>query len=801
MSKSSTRKKTIVLLDAHAILHRAYHALPDFASPGGEPTGALYGVVTMLLKIAEDLQPDYVVACFDLPAPTYRHEAYASYKGTRTKTDESLVAQIERSKDLFAAFGIPVLAEPGFEADDILGTIAYQLKSEKDVTVIIASGDMDTLQCVDKNRVQVYTLKKGIKDTILYDEKAVIERFGFAPKSIPDYKGLRGDTSDNIPGIVGIGEKTATTLIAEFGTLEQLYKVLKKDEQRLRDLKLSQRIIDLLKAGEEEAQFSKMLATIRIDAPVSYSLPVDTWLTTAARNQDTILALFSELGFRTLGSRVTTLLANDHEFPQMLQTTVPTTVDPQKLSEAQLWLWLLESERTNATLEQIIDYGRAYFETSEFSLIHEKLQRAVMAEPKLWEIYTTIEAPLQAILIKMHQTGIFLDVDYLKTLSVTMHAELAELRAAIFGLAGAEFNINSPKQLGDILFDTLGLKPKNQKKTAGGQRSTKESELEKLHDSHPIIPLLLRYRTVQKLVSTYIDNLPVLRGSDGRVHTTFLQTGTTTGRLASRDPNIQNIPIRTEEGKSIRRAFVAAPGYSLVSIDYSQIELRIAAILSGDTKLIDIFKRGEDVHTGVAVRVFGVEPHEVTSEMRRKAKIINFGILYGMGVVALRQNLGDGTTREEAQAFLTAYFQTFTQLAVYLEATKQSACQNGYTETLFGRRRLFPGITSHAPFIRAQAERMAINAPIQGTQADVIRLAMVQIATWLDTAAFQNEVRMVIQVHDELVFEIKDTILRTVILELVTIMTTVLSPKETGDVPILVDVAVGKNWADMTEWS
>lgn len=799
MAKNKPHKKTLVLLDAHAILHRAYHALPDFASPNGEPTGALYGVVAMVLKITEELQPDYIVACYDLPKPTYRHEAYAAYKGTRTKTDEVLVSQIKRSYDIFNVFGIPIIAEAGFEADDVLGTIAYQMKSEKDIKVIIASGDMDTLQCVEKDRVQVYTLKKGIKDTVIYNEKAVQERFGFAPKLIPDYKGLRGDASDNIPGIAGIGEKTATTLITTFGSLETIYKKLKKDEALFLAAGIKPRIIELLKNGEEEALFSKMLATIRTDAPILYQLPEANWLSVANDNLEKILALFSELGFRNLGGRVQTILTGGNKQILVAAENETIEVDEQALLEAQVWLWLLESERTNATYEQIVDYGRAYFDTSNFSEIHQKLQAAVQSETKLWRVYTDIEAPLMSVIKKINNTGITLNVEYLSELSKKMHTELEKLRADIYEMAGTEFNLNSPKQLGEVLFDTLGLKPKNQKKTAGGQRSTKESELEKLQAEHPIISEILRYRTVQKLVSTYIDNLPELVSTDGRLHTTFLQTGTTTGRLASRDPNLQNIPTRTEEGKSIRRAFVAAEGMSLVSIDYSQIELRIAAMLSGDAKLIDIFHRGEDVHTGVAVRVFGVHADEVTSEMRRKAKIINFGILYGMGVNALRQNLGDDTSRAEAQAFLTAYFQTFTRLAEYLEETKEQARTYGYTETMFGRRRLFPGITSNAPFIRAQAERMAINAPIQGTQADIIRIAMVQMNDWIEKEELNESVKILLQVHDELVLEIADNQLQTVIPKLEDIMKQAMAPEQTSGVPVLVDVAVGKNWADMED--
>jgi DNA polymerase I len=794
MAKKVTPTKKLVLLDAHAILHRAYHALPDFTAPSGEPTGALYGVVSMLLKIIEELKPDYIAACYDLPEPTYRHTAFEGYKAKRQKTDEALVAQIERSRDIMAAFGIPIFEVPGFEADDMLGTIAFQLKSSPDIQVIIASGDMDTLQCVDGTRVLVYTLKKGIKDTILYDEATVLERYGFGPALVPDYKGLRGDTSDNIPGIVGIGEKTATELITQFGSIEQIYKKIKKDESAFLDAGIKPRIVTLLKDNKEEAQFSKMLATIRTDAPIAFTIPNHSWQ--ASVDASLVLTLFTELGFRTLTTRVRALLSLEVETPV---TAGVAGVSPEEVSEASILLWLIESERTNATYQDIIEYGRSYFETTDWSDIVKRLRVAVH-EANLDAVFNDIEAPLQAVITNLNATGIRLDVNYLGQLSTTMHTELTALETSIYAHAGTEFNLNSPKQLGEVLFDMMGLKPKNAKKTAGGQRSTKESELQKLRDEHPIIPDILRYRELQKLVSTYIDNLPGLVSPDGRLRSTFLQTGSTTGRMSSRDPNLQNIPIRTEESKAIRRAFVAEPGYQIVSIDYSQIELRIAAILSEDKKLIDIFKRGEDVHTGVAVRVFGVNAEDVTSDMRRKAKVINFGILYGMGVNALRANLGEDTKREEAQEFLNAYFNTFTRLAEYLEDTKAFARMHGYTETLFGRKRHFPGMRSSAPFIRAAAERMAINAPVQGTAADVMRIAMNQVYQYLASQDKLGSVRMILQVHDELVFEIKEEALAVEIPQLVKIMEGVLKEKNDHAVPIVVDVASGPNWADLKDW-
>ncbi len=788
MAKKET--PTLVLLDAHAILHRAYHALPDFTSPTGEPTGALYGVVTMLLRIIEEFKPQYIAACYDLPEPTYRHTAFDGYKAGRSKTDDGLVAQIVRSRDIFKVFGIPVFERPGFEADDLLGTIAHLTADNKDLRVVIASGDMDTLQCVDKKRVQVFTLKKGIKDTILYDEQAVKDRFGFPPKLVPDYKGLRGDTSDNIPGIVGIGEKTATTLISTFGSLEQIYKKLGKDERQFLDAGLKPRIINLLKEGKEEAEFSKMLATIRIDALNKFKVEETEWK--AQADTDAIIALFSELGFRTVTDRVKKLFNMelvDHE-------AIAQKISDTELQQAAILLWLLDSERTNATYTDIVEYGQSFLQCTTWEETVAALTKRVQDEG-LWKLYETIEQPLIAVVAAMKAQGISLDTTYLKKLSKTFHTELSQLEKNIYIHAGTEFNINSPKQLGEVLFDTLGLKPKNAKKTAGGQRSTKESELEKLRDEHEIIAEILRYRELQKLVSTYVDNLPQMVGKDGKLHSTFLQTGTTTGRMASRDPNLQNIPARSEEGRAIRKAFVAEEGYTLVAIDYSQIELRIAAFLSEDKNMITIFKNGEDVHAGVASRVFGVRPEEVTANMRREAKVINFGILYGMGVNALRQNLGEGTTRQEAQEFLNAYFNTFTRLAEYLEETKTTARQQGYTETFFGRRRHFPGITSSVPFIRAQAERMAINAPIQGTEADIIRIAMVKIHEHFQKEKLTKDARLLLQVHDELIFEIKQNKVSTIVPELLKLMTTVLTEKETKEVPIHAEVKVGKNWEEL----
>jgi len=791
---STKKKKTLVLLDAHAILHRAYHALPDFSSPTGEPTGALYGVVAMLLKIIEELKPDYITACYDLPEPTYRHDAFEDYKGKRAKTEDSLIAQIERSRDIFEAFGIRIYAHAGFEADDVLGTIVEQTRSLKDLQVIIASGDMDTLQLVEKKRVQVYTLRKGIKDTIMYDESATKERFGFGPRLIPDYKGLRGDPSDNIPGIVGIGEKMATELITNFGGIDDIYKKLKKSESAFEKVGIKPRIIGLLRDNEEEAQFSKMLATIRLDVPIDFELPEKTWR--EKLDVEKVLTLFAELGFRTLSGRVRSLFGGE-DISHLTESG--EVVDEMELRKVAVALWLLESDTTNPTLEDVLAYARVQGKEVDFR-VAKKIIFEELAKQKLNHIYKDIEVPLMEIIDAMQEKGIRIDVDYLGVLSKKMHTELAKLEKDIYKLAGTEFNINSPRQLGEILYDTLGLKPKNQKRTATGQRSTRESELEKLVEEHEIIPAILRHRELQKLVSTYIDNLPGMVAKDGRLHTTFLQAGTTTGRMSSKDPNVQNIPMRTDEGRAIRRAFVADKGYKLVAIDYSQIELRIAAMLSKDAKMMDIFKRGEDVHRGVAVRVFGVNAEEVTPDMRRRAKVINFGILYGMGVNALKQNLGAETPRAEAQEFFNAYFNTFTRLAEYLEETKTFARTHGYTETMYGRRRHFPGITSGAPFIRAQQERMATNAPIQGTEGDILRIAMIAVYEYFTKEKLHKDAFMLLQVHDELVFEIREDKLEKIVPEIVRLMTSVVSEKDGHGVPVEVEVKVGDNWQQMERW-
>ncbi len=788
----NSKAKRLVLLDAHAILHRAYHALPDFMSSKGEPTGALYGLSAMLMKIATDLKPDYLIGAFDLPGPTFRRQAYEAYKGTRKKTDDALISQIKRSRDVFKAFNIPAYDLAGFEADDILGTIVETLHATRSplhgIDIIIASGDMDTLQLVDDKKVQVYTLKKGITDTILYDEDEVLKRFGFVPKLLPDYKGLRGDPSDNIIGIAGIGEKTATTLITNFGTIEDIYKKLKKDKKFFEKAGITPRIIKLLEDGEEEAEFSKMLATIRRDAPIDFKLPEKEWKESV--DVSLIVNLFTELEFRNFGMRIKDLFGTQTLGLGFVDGIDETSVPKDELEETLIALWVLNSNLTAPTLEDIYQFSKLQKWKDARAYIFAELKKQ-----NLEKVFNELEKPLITIIKSMQERGVLIDKKELGLLSKNYHKKLNEIEKEIWKMAGSEFNISSPKQLGEILFDRLNLTAKGLKKTAGGARSTKESELLKMRELHPIIDLILSHRELSKLLGTYIDTIPKLLDGEDCLHARFIQTGTTTGRMGCENPNLQNIPNKTELGRAIRKSFVARRGFKLVAFDYSQIELRVAAFLSGDKKMIEIFNKGLDVHTAVASEVFGVTEKEVSKEMRRQAKVINFGIIYGMGINALRANLG--TDRATAQTFYDNYFKNFSGLADYLLKVKAEALKNGFTTTFFGRKRYFEGLKSHLPFIKAAAERMAINAPIQGTEADIVKLAMIKVNEFLKGKKLSDGAHLLLQVHDELVYEISNGLVIALIPEIKRIMEEVVDPNEISEIVCLTEHSVGDNWGNM----
>lgn len=792
------KQKTLLLLDAHAIIHRAYHAVPDFKNSKGEPTGALFGIINMLFGILERYKPDAIIACYDLPHPTYRHEIYEAYKGHRKKSDDDLIIQIKSSREIFKDLCIPMYDKPGFEADDILGTIVHKVtgdghNQDEDYRVIIASGDMDTMQLIKDDQVLVYTLKKGLNDTIIYNEEAVIAKYGMTPKQLIDFKGLRGDASDNIIGVPGVGEKTATLIIQQFGSIENMYEYLEanpfsKTDDTFKKAGITERFYNLLIQHKDDAIFSKALATIRLDAPIDFDLvQKEPWYECAdvvAFNK-----LIEKYELRSIRGKLEKVIAIQQGKESLkivddnwgVEDKTPLT-DEEKIKVSLLRSYILNPVRID--IENNFDK-------------HKSLDQ-YLKEEGVEELYEKIEKPLIPILKKMKETGIKVDVSYLEDLSVKYKDYLDNLKKEIYELAGQEFNISSPKQLGEILYDKLDITKGSKvriKKTGAGARSTKESELDKMIDLHPIVSKILEHREYSKLLTTYIDVILEIakKEKDHRIHPDFIQIGAVTGRMASSNPSMQNIPIKSELGRAIRSAFIVEKGYDFVSIDYSQVELRIATILSGDKTMADIFAKKEDIHTGVAKQVYKLDSlDQVTPDMRRHAKAINFGILYGMGVQALGRSIG--VSQSEAQEFYMAYYSTFQELADYLQQCKLDAERIGYTKTLFGRRRYFPELKSNIPFIKASGERMALNAPIQGTNADMIKLAMVLIEDYIIKNKLDNDVRMLAPIHDELLFEIKKD-KESHIKKIQDIMEHVLeSWNIKTDIPIVTNVKIGDRW-------
>ena len=854
-------EKILVLLDMHAILHRSFHALPAFSSQKGEPTGALYGLVTFLFKAIRELKPDYIAAGYDLPEPTFRHAAYDKYKGQRPELASDLAMQIKRSYDILRALGIKYFEHAKFEADDVIGTLAEKAKSIKDLEIIVASGDMDTLQLVLGSKIRVFTLKKGINDTVIYDEEKVRERFGFGPELLADYKGLRGDPSDNIPGIPGIGEKGATELILKFGNLEKIFKAIKKNRGELIKKGIKERTVKLLEEHEEEALFSRELGAIRRDVPIEFELEKLKWKN--GYDNKKVTDLFKELGFTSLLSKLPSFTEVSEGKPAEI-TEEPDSDFLEKENkifwhesegkiyaasgDGKVFAFDADDEKIKSFLESKKDH---YFfdakkimhavDSAEFpevkfdlkiaaqlsrptlqnpsliSLIHNFLPKEAIkegevakavsllpkfasvlgkeiSEKKLMRVWEEIELPLIPVIYAMEKTGILIDSEFLKKLSSETEKKLTALEKKIWDICGTEFNINSPKQLSEVLFEKMGLTAKRLKKTGTGAKSTRESELLKLRGAHPVIMELLSYRELSKLKSTYLNTLPKMTDGAGRVHTTYDQAGAVTGRLSSSDPNLQNIPIRSETGREVRKAFLARPGFELAAFDYSQIELRIAAILSGDEKMVRAFNEGKDIHAITAAEIFNVKENEVTDSMRREAKVINFGILYGMGVNALSQALE--VPRDKAQEFWEEYFRDFDGVYKFLEETKRKAREKGYVETLFGRRRYLPEIFSQAEYIRKEAERMATNAPIQGTAADIVKLGMIRAQEFIDKN-LTGDAFQLLQIHDELLFEVKKEKMGFFAKSIRQILEEIYK----GEVVLKVEVKVGPNWGEMKKYA
>ncbi len=909
-------KEKFVIIDGNALIHRAWHALPPtLQTKSGEIVNAVYGFTMILLKVLKDLKPDYLAVTFDLAAPTFRHEQYDQYKATRVKQADELYAQFPKIKEVVRAFNIPIYEKEGFEADDVIATLVKDQSVEK-LQSIIVTGDMDTLQLVDKN-TEVYTMHKGLSDTLTYDVSEVKRRFdGLTPEQMVDYKALRGDPSDNIPGVKGIGEKGAIALLKEFETLENIYK-------NLDSKKISDRYRNLLEKNKKEAAMSKKLSQLIDKVPLKFKLE-----DTRVKSYDVskVIPLFQELEFKSLIGRLpkelqsgkvadqdsfnfeNTPSRNNNISPSANYKLIKTEVDFKKfiaeLKKQEIFALDTETSGLDPFSSELLGISfcwkdsEAYylpFPVGATSTSRLREIKPILADPKVKKIghnikfdletlasaglkvsgvtfdtmvasYLTnpgsrqhnldglvftelgyqmqpiteligkgkdqislkdvpaekvswyscedadftwrlvkpltkqlkeknnlgllekIEVPLIPVLAAMEKNGVLLDTGFLNKMGKKVDQELVELEKTIHKLAGVKFNIASPLQLKEILFDKLKISPLGLGHTKTGV-STAAAELDKLKGQHKIIDHIIRFRELAKLKSTYLDALPKLVDLNGRLHTSFNQTITATGRLSSSDPNLQNIPIRTELGQKIRRSFIAPKGFKILSADYSQIELRIIASLANDKKMIASFQKGEDIHRRTAAEINQVPLEKVTKEMRYAAKAVNFGIIYGQGPHGLAA--GTGITYGQARDFIDRYFKIHSDIYNYLEQTKDLARQKGYVETFFGRRRYLPEINSSIQPIAASAQRMAINHPIQGTAADLMKLAMIEIYNELEKNSAKT--KMILQVHDELVFEVPQNEIKKVAEFVKGAMKKIYKLRA----PIDVEVEAGDNWGEL----
>ena len=901
------KKKIALIIDANSLMHRSFHALPAFSTKDGLIVNAVYGFVSTLLKGIREFQPEYIGAAFDLPGKTFRHESYPEYKAGREKAAQELYDQFPIMKEVLVALRVPVLQKETFEADDIIGTIVH--KKEKGVDYVILTSDMDSLQLVDPH-VRVYRLRKGVTDFTLFDAKAVSAQYGISPDQVIDYKALRGDPSDNIPGVKGIGEKTAVDLLSTFKTLDAIYASVEKEDKHIK-LAVRQKLI----AHKREAYMSKDLATIYTNVPIGSSLSDLAW---ASYDEQKTKDLFQKLEFKSLMDRLPhaskkkdaqssqeskpvqpqrkesgyVLVDTDEEFQRFLQMarkqkrmtidTETTGLDPMQCKllgisfswkAGEAWYcnvaahkqWLPELQKLLEAGREFVGHNikfdirvlqsagihvrRPFFDSmiaaylvrpglrqynldsivfKEFGYSMQPIEDLIgkkgknqlamtdipvdklswyscedadytarladaldpqLSEHGLASLFHDIEMPLVTVLAKMEHAGVAIDVPFLKIMEKDLGKNIRKLTEAIYADAGQEFNINSPSQLKEILFTKLNVSGAGLSKTKTGI-STAASELEKLLGEHPIIERIMEYRELTKLQSTYVTALPeMINPQTGRLHTSYNQTVAATGRLSSSDPNLQNIPIRTELGNQIRKAFIAEKGKALVSVDYSQVELRIIASLAEDEKMIAAFAHGEDIHRRTAAYIYGIEPEAVTKEMRDSAKEVNFGVLYGMGAYGLASR--KKISRERAQEFIEKYFSVYEGVFAYLQSTRVKAQEQGYVETLMGRKRYLPEIYSEMRQLRAQAERMAVNFPIQGTAADIMKKAMIAVDAALPSIS--GDARMIMQVHDELVFEVAKRDAQALAEKIPELMRGVANLR----VPLVAEASIGSNWGEM----
>ena len=882
---TKNKKKTLLLLDGNAIVHRAYHAIPPLSTDDGTQTNAVFGFTSTLLTVLEKFHPDYIIATFDLPGKNFRHDLYSDYKATRKETPEDLIPQFDLVKDVVKSLGITIMEKEGFEADDVIGTISTKASQDKVETVIV-TGDKDTLQLVD-DHVKVFTMSRGIHDMLLYDKDLVKEKMGVNVEQVIDYKGLRGDSSDNIPGVKGVGEKTAITLLDEYQDLEHIYENIEKIKGAVKQK---------LEADKEKAFLSRELGIIRRDVPIDVFDYADT--ETNKMTFDAAQKMFQKLNFTSLVKRLPENGTEEKkeekkEYRYLQEKEVGSVLEELKsevvsvsvdVSDGKIYGVALCNEGvfhmpyTDKTKEQIqfflqdtnvkkvffdaksemhalsrenivlggivsdvllqayvlqknqkFEFDKLVFDVTGDILEEEKntqqmalslrdedaekarvcqkafyihvlyksflgkIQETIKTQKTKANIQTlldTIEMPLVDILFSMEQYGILLDKNQFKEIAEHINAGIEELTENIYEHAGETFNINSTQQLRVILFEKLGIDTKDIKKTKTGF-STASSELDKIRDIHPIVEEIERYRELFKLKTTYVDVLPTLTDANNRIHTSFNQAVASTGRLSSSEPNLQNIPIRTEEGRKLRDGFIAGEGKKLVSVDYSQIDLRCVAHVSGDEALIKAFQNGADIHTFTAASVLGIEQSDVTKKQRSSAKELNFGLIYGMGQFGFAR--AAGIDNKQAKKFIEAYFKTFSGVKKYMDKTKEEAAKNGYVETLFGRRRYVAGITSKNFQMKSAGERAAINMPIQGLAADIMKLAMIAADRHVKKIYEKGEVNAILQVHDEIIFEVDDDVVEKFAEDVKRVMENVCELK----VPLVVDAAIGDHWGEL----
>lgn len=799
----------LLLIDANSLIHRAFHALPPLTSRDGKPAGALYGLANTLLKILRDEKPDYAAAAFDTPEVTFRKEMFEKYKAHRPKAPDELTYQIIRAHEIFGALGIPTLEKPGFEADDILGTLAERFGGEKNLKMIILTGDLDTLQLVNNEKIVVLAPKQGVTEMTRYNEDKVVERFGLRPDQLPDYKGLVGDPSDNIPGVPGVGPKTASSLLQEHGDLKNLYKALKKNPG-------SKSVIKKILDNEGQAFLSKKLGTINTGVPLKVNL---SDLKYEDGISEELITLFQELSFDSLIKRLGANNADNKKRPtsdgrrassidavfiediNAYLKKPPKFLSSDQIKVARDWkpfmkellkhgvevkntifdlkiaLWLIDPDQDKKDLDAALKKPMEEI----FIFASKKIK-----ELGLTKVFYQIEMPLIRVLAEMEGWGIKIDPKMLKELKKKVDKELKGLTRDIYKEASIEFNINSPKQVGELLFDKLRVGAIS-KKTPTGQHKTSEKVLADLKDKHPIVPLLLNYRELFKIKSTYIEPLLKASQESGRIHTTFLQTATATGRLASESPNLQNIPKGGRLAGDLRNAFVAEKGSRLLAFDYSQLELRLLAHISGDDKLQKAFREGKDIHKLTASQVLNVPLERVTTKQRELAKILNFGVVYGMGPRAFSE--ASGITLEESKKFINEYFNDFPGVKRWQEETVKKARARGYVENLNGRRRFWNG--------EPQMERAMINMPIQSLGADIIKIGMIKTMDELKERGWLgSKAKLILSIHDELLLEATNDILTSI----TPVVKNILEKKVlTLSVPLTVDVKSGERWGEMNK--